>query len=103
MSERAVPFYCPYCGEEDLRPAEQTERVPHGAWYCAACLRTFALKMIGIGVPEVERACELTHRHSESANAGDERQRGANVSERTDDRGLARSDDRAQRGNAVSR
>ena len=50
MTERAVPFYCPYCGEEDLRPAEQTERVPHGAWYCAACLRTFALKMIGIGV-----------------------------------------------------
>jgi hypothetical protein len=53
MTERAVPFYCPYCGEEDLRPAEQTERVPHGAWYCAACLRTFALKMIGIGVPDV--------------------------------------------------
>ena len=55
MSERAVPFYCPYCGEEDLRPAEQTERVPHGAWYCGACLRTFSLKMIGIGVPEVAR------------------------------------------------
>ena len=59
MSERAVPFYCPYCGEEDLRPAEQTERVPHGAWYCASCLRTFAVKMIGIGIPEVsERASE---------------------------------------------
>jgi ribosomal protein L37AE/L43A len=55
MSERAVPFYCPYCGEEDLRPAEQTDRVPHGAWYCAACLRTFAVKMIGIGIPEVIR------------------------------------------------
>ena len=55
MSERAVPFYCPYCGEEDLRPAEQTERVPHGAWYCASCLRTFAVKMIGIGIPEVSR------------------------------------------------
>jgi ribosomal protein L37AE/L43A len=55
MSERAVPFYCPYCGEEDLRPAEQTERVPHGAWYCAACLRTFALKMLGIGIAEVGR------------------------------------------------
>ena len=22
MSERAVPFYCPYCGDEDLRPSE---------------------------------------------------------------------------------
>jgi transcription elongation factor Elf1 len=59
MSERAVPFYCPYCGEEDLRPAEQTEKVPHGAWYCGSCLRTFAVKMIGIGVPDVsERASE---------------------------------------------
>ena len=48
MSERAVPFYCPYCGDEDLRPSEDGS---HGAWYCAACLRTFALKMIGIGVP----------------------------------------------------
>jgi sulfite reductase (ferredoxin) len=25
------------------------------AWYCAACLRTFSLKMIGLGVPEVSR------------------------------------------------
>jgi transposase-like protein len=55
VTERAVPFYCPYCGEEDLRPAEQTDRVPHGAWYCADCLRTFSLKMIGVGVPEVQR------------------------------------------------
>ena len=47
MSERAVPFYCPYCGDEDLRPAE----TPRGAWYCASCLRTFTLTMIGIGVP----------------------------------------------------
>ena len=58
MSERAVPFYCPYCGEEDLRPAEQTERVPHGAWYCASCLRTFAVKMIGIGVADVSERSE---------------------------------------------
>jgi len=51
MSERAVPFYCPYCGDEDLRPAElPPDRAAHGAWYCAACLRTFSLKMIGIGV-----------------------------------------------------
>ncbi len=52
---QAVPFYCPYCGEEDLRPpAEQTEKVPHGAWYCADCLRTFTVKMIGIGGPRSE-------------------------------------------------
>jgi ribosomal protein L37AE/L43A len=63
MSERAVPFYCPYCGEEDLRPAEQTERVPHGAWYCAACLRTFAVKMIGIGVPDVSELASAPPSH----------------------------------------
>jgi hypothetical protein len=47
VSERAVPFYCPYCGEEDLRPSEAA----HGAWWCSSCLRTFTLKMLGIGVP----------------------------------------------------
>lgn len=51
MSERAVPFYCPYCGEEDLRPAEQS----HASWYCPDCLRTFTLSLVGIGVPEVSR------------------------------------------------
>ncbi|HZZ50418.1 MAG TPA: Insertion element protein [Pseudonocardia sp.] len=47
-TERAVPFYCPYCGEEDLRPVEE----PSGAWRCAGCLRTFAVKFVGIGVAE---------------------------------------------------
>jgi transposase-like protein len=52
VSERAVPFYCPYCGDEDLRPAVlPNDRASHGAWYCGSCLRTFTLKMIGIGVP----------------------------------------------------
>jgi ribosomal protein L37AE/L43A len=51
VTERAVPFYCPYCGDEDLRPAESAP----GAWYCADCLRTFSLKLVGIGVPEVTR------------------------------------------------
>ena len=51
MSERAVPFYCPYCGEEDLRPSEAS----HRAWYCPDCLRTFSLELVGIGVPEVSR------------------------------------------------
>ena len=54
MSERAVPFYCPYCGEEDLRPAEGSG-TPRSPWYCPDCLRTFSLKLVGIGVPEVSR------------------------------------------------
>jgi transposase-like protein len=44
MSERMVPFHCPYCAEEDLRPSE----AGHGAWECHACLRAFSVKFIGL-------------------------------------------------------
>ena len=44
MSERAAPFYCPYCGDEDLRPSEEG----HGAWECAACNRAFKLAFLGL-------------------------------------------------------
>ncbi|MEU8674626.1 hypothetical protein ACTU45_04075 [Streptomyces sp. 24-1644] len=44
MSERAAPFYCPYCGDEDLRPHE----TGHGAWECASCNRAFQLKFLGL-------------------------------------------------------
>ena len=48
MSEaRAVPFYCPFCGEEDLRPHEATHGA-HGAWHCRACTRVFSLKLVGL-------------------------------------------------------
>lgn len=57
MSERAAPFHCPYCGDEDLRPGEQG----HGAWECAACNRAFQLKFLGLltrgrPAPRTERA-----------------------------------------------
>ncbi|HTW20005.1 MAG TPA: hypothetical protein VME70_07335 [Mycobacteriales bacterium] len=48
MTERAAPFYCPYCGEEDLRP--YAER--HGGWWCRSCRRAWALSMIGMGLPD---------------------------------------------------
>jgi ribosomal protein L37AE/L43A len=44
LSERATPFYCPYCGDEDLRPSEEG----HGAWECGACNRAFRLSFIGL-------------------------------------------------------
>ena len=47
MSTRAVPFHCPYCGDEDLRPYE-AEGAGHGAWECRSCLRAFSLKMLGL-------------------------------------------------------
>lgn len=45
---RAVPFYCPYCGDEDLRPLDDT----HGTWWCQSCRRAWSLKMLGTGTPE---------------------------------------------------
>jgi ribosomal protein L37AE/L43A len=40
---RAVPFYCPFCGEQELRPAE-----PKG-WRCESCARVFTLTTERIG------------------------------------------------------
>jgi ribosomal protein L37AE/L43A len=39
----AAPFYCPFCGEQDLVPAE-----PAG-WKCEVCLRTFELTTTRVG------------------------------------------------------
>ena len=40
MTERAVPFHCPYCGEENLFPRED-------GWECRACLRAFSVTFLG--------------------------------------------------------
>jgi ribosomal protein L37AE/L43A len=45
MSPRAVPFYCPFCGEQDLRPDDAGD----GAWRCDSCERRFELAFVGIG------------------------------------------------------
>jgi hypothetical protein len=53
VTERAVPFHCPYCGDEDLRPHEAVEGgSAHGAWECRACLRAFSLKLLGLVRPQ---------------------------------------------------
>ena len=44
--ERATPFYCPYCGDEDLRPHGEKG----GSWHCRGCARVFALKFVGLEV-----------------------------------------------------
>jgi len=44
MSGRAVPFHCPFCGDEDLRPHGEH----HGEWECRSCLRAFSLKFLGL-------------------------------------------------------
>ena len=44
-SARAVPFYCPYCGEEDLEPQGAAD----GEWHCRSCTRSFRLRFAGLG------------------------------------------------------
>ena len=51
MSERGVPFHCPYCGETDLWPHVSDVGEGHGAWECRGCLRAFKLSMIGLVRP----------------------------------------------------
>ena len=42
--ERQVPFFCPYCGEEELRPAGSRP----GDWECRSCSRGFQLRFAGL-------------------------------------------------------
>jgi ribosomal protein L37AE/L43A len=51
-STRAVPYLCPFCGEEDLRPAEHEGRP---VWHCRSCLRLFSLSFHGLATPETTR------------------------------------------------
>jgi len=44
VGERQVPFFCPYCGEEELRPAGSKA----GEWECRSCARSFTLRFKGV-------------------------------------------------------
>jgi hypothetical protein len=46
--ERAVPYHCPFCAEEDLRPYGST----HGQWHCRTCLRAFSVRFLGLCDPQ---------------------------------------------------
>jgi transposase-like protein len=46
-AERQVPFYCPYCGDEDLRPYGPDV----GGWQCGSCARAFRLRFSGVARP----------------------------------------------------
>ncbi|WP_041940160.1 MULTISPECIES: hypothetical protein [Frankia] len=51
-SDRAVPFYCPYCGEEDIVPEPAPDGVGtgHGHWACRSCRRAFRLNLTALAV-----------------------------------------------------
>ncbi len=44
---RAVPYHCPFCAGEDLRPDDVDPR----GWRCAACLRRFSVTFLGLASP----------------------------------------------------
>ncbi|WP_261557746.1 Insertion element protein [Frankia tisae] len=48
--DRAVPFYCPYCGEEDIVPelAADGAGSGHGHWACRSCRRGFRLSLTAL-------------------------------------------------------
>ena len=51
--QRAVPYHCPFCAEEDLRPVPSgaVEGLTRGGWHCRSCLRVFALTFFGLHQP----------------------------------------------------
>ena len=51
--ERAVPYNCPFCGEEDLRPLESgaVPGLTRGGWHCRSCLRVFSISFHGLHQP----------------------------------------------------
>ena len=40
---RAAAFYCPFCGEQDIRPAD-----PRG-YRCEVCDRLWEVSLLGVG------------------------------------------------------
>jgi ribosomal protein L37AE/L43A len=43
---RVVPYLCPFCGEEDLRPTRTADG--KACWHCRGCLRLFSLGFHGL-------------------------------------------------------
>ena len=52
-SERAVPYYCPFCASEDLWPAGEKQ----GEWECRSCTRAFASSGTLSVAPSAESFC----------------------------------------------
>jgi hypothetical protein len=52
-TQRAVPYHCPFCAEEDLRPVEAgaVPGLARGGWHCRSCLRVFSVAFHGIHQP----------------------------------------------------
>ncbi len=49
LTERSVPYACPYCTEEALRPELGENGEP--IWHCLSCLRLFGVTFFGVHQP----------------------------------------------------
>ncbi|TDQ49631.1 hypothetical protein [Actinorugispora endophytica] len=68
MSERAAPYYCPYCGDEDLEPHEGDGGRGSGhAWACASCARVFRVGFVGLRAGAIADARRGTSSGEENA------------------------------------
>jgi hypothetical protein len=63
MSGGAAAGYCPYCGDEDLRPtivapaaepAGASRKPEPGAWECRSCARVFSVRFLGLSATLLE-------------------------------------------------
>lgn len=59
--QRVTPYYCPYCGDEDLRPdAPDGTALPSGTWRCGECSRVFGLRYAGAGHAATSQSKEVS-------------------------------------------
>ncbi len=47
----AAIYHCPFCADEDLRPAEGSA----DAWTCRSCARTFVVRLLAAGLMGLQR------------------------------------------------
>jgi hypothetical protein len=61
-TQRAVPYHCPFCAEEDLRPVAPgaVAGLTRGGWHCRSCLRVFSVAFHGIHQPSAFSAAPGT-------------------------------------------
>jgi len=45
--QRATPMFCPYCGEDQIRPWGENPDADHAQWACEDCLRIFEVRFKG--------------------------------------------------------
>ena len=53
----ATPYHCPFCGDEDLRPAEDDPQ----AWTCRSCARVFTVGLVRVDHSLIPASSQPAH------------------------------------------